>query len=386
MVYNEYVMKIRTIEDMQKIAASREGVCLSREYINCKTKLQWRCSKLHQWFSSPDNITQGKWCPQCANINNGNRCRKYSIHDAQKLAIKRNGTCLSSNYQNWDGILKWECSNKHIWRASFGNVRRGSWCPYCCRYITENKCRYIIENLTGLSFRKNHMVLSKYELDGYNGHLNMAFEYNGEQHYRHIKRFHRTYIDFLDQQQRDTAKLQMCKLKGIHILVIPYWASQHGDNYLIQYINKRLPNSNNKPYIDMKEFYSSCSELKELIKIAKYRGGEILSSEYHNQDTILKCQCNNNHIWSTAASNIKSSRWCPHCAKNTKYSLLDMYALAHQKGGKCLSTEYEGSHTKLLWECKRNHTWRATPSSVRNCRKGGSWCPICFNLKRSGKN
>ena len=55
-----------TIEDMQRIAIDRGGVCLSTEYINNVIKLKWRCKLGHEWKNTPSNIKRGQWCPHCA--------------------------------------------------------------------------------------------------------------------------------------------------------------------------------------------------------------------------------------------------------------------------------------------------------------------------------
>jgi hypothetical protein len=58
-----------TIGEMQQIAESRNGKCISKIYTNKKTKLLWECSVGHQWEAIPDNIKRGSWCPICAMKN-----------------------------------------------------------------------------------------------------------------------------------------------------------------------------------------------------------------------------------------------------------------------------------------------------------------------------
>lgn len=55
----------KSIDDMKILAAQRGGLCLSEEYVNAHTKLTWRCSEGHIWEAKPNNIQQGKWCPEC---------------------------------------------------------------------------------------------------------------------------------------------------------------------------------------------------------------------------------------------------------------------------------------------------------------------------------
>ena len=56
-----------TIEHMQTMAAERGGRCISRKYIDAKTKLQWECEKGHRWWAMPGGLRNaGSWCPECA--------------------------------------------------------------------------------------------------------------------------------------------------------------------------------------------------------------------------------------------------------------------------------------------------------------------------------
>ena len=43
----------------------RGGKCLSKEYINGKTKLLWECSEGHQWEAILDSVKRGSWCAVC---------------------------------------------------------------------------------------------------------------------------------------------------------------------------------------------------------------------------------------------------------------------------------------------------------------------------------
>jgi hypothetical protein len=56
-------------------------------------------------------------------------------------------------------------------------------------------------------------------LDIYLPNLNLAFEYQGEQHYADVFRFapHKYYA------QRDEQKRKLCKMEGITLIEIPFW-------------------------------------------------------------------------------------------------------------------------------------------------------------------
>jgi len=49
------------------------------------------------------------------------------------LAKKRNGECLSQNYFNNKTKMRWRCKERHIWEATPGHIKQGTWCPKCGR-------------------------------------------------------------------------------------------------------------------------------------------------------------------------------------------------------------------------------------------------------------
>ncbi|MGH3055713.1 MAG: zinc-ribbon domain-containing protein, partial [Gaiellaceae bacterium] len=55
-----------------------------------------------------------------------------------------------------------------------------------------------------------------------------------------------------------------------------------------------------------------------------------------------------------------------------------MGEIALNRQGKCLSTQYLGSKSKLTWRCALGHSWRAIPASVIQ----GTWCPVCARNQR----
>ena len=93
----------------------------------------------------------------------------------------------------------------------------------------EEQCRNIFEMITGKKFKKTRPDFLKYptgknlELDGYNKELNIAFEYNGIQHYEFTPFFHSNGIeDFYKQIAHDDFKKKRCSDEGIYLITIPY--------------------------------------------------------------------------------------------------------------------------------------------------------------------
>lgn len=95
----------------------------------------------------------------------------------------------------------------------------------------ELECRRVLEKLFNKPFNKsrpdflNNPVTGgnfNLELDCYNQELKLAVEYNGIQHYKYNKFFHRNNEHFLNQKYRDELKKRMCKDNGIILIEVPY--------------------------------------------------------------------------------------------------------------------------------------------------------------------
>ena len=129
-----------------------------------------------------------------------------------------------------------------------------------------------------------------------------------------------------------------------------------------------------------------CAGIKKLTidsikKLAAEKGGKCLSEIYINSKTKLSWQCKEGHIWEAVPGAIKNqNQWCPICAidnriaKITKNTIKDIYRIANEHEGKCLSKEYNGLQEKLIFKCKKGHTWGTKPLYIIYY---DSWCPIC---------
>jgi len=371
---------------------------------------------------------------------------QYNIDDMKKSAEERNGKCLSDKYINSDSILKWQCGNGHVWEASAASTfYNKNWCPICAnrRYINEERSRYIFEKLTDKKFPSNRKVLKNgQELDGYCDELKLAFEYHGEQHYKKI-RFYNKKRNLTKIQKMDEKKRKKCKEKNITLIEIPYTVFEKKEE--IRFITNQLTKNGvvvKSQEITYEDFWTNIDELKKYRKIAKERGGKLLSEvyirkdykllwecaerhkwkaapqsidkhwcpacahekldaarrlsmdkirnvaisrrgkclseTYKNNHILLEWQCQYGHIWETSYSSIRSGNWCPICSGTRKKTIEDMHKLAQKNQGKCLSKEYINAHTKLLWQCKNGHIFDTTPDSIQQ----GKWCRFCAGVAK----
>ena len=210
-----------SIDLMKKIAQERGGQCLSETYINSHKHLEWECSKKHTWRTCYSAVRSGCWCPQCSYGDAGKQRRK-SLKEIREFALTRGFTLLSSAYIRNNQHLEWKCKSGHTWKASYNSVQSGNGCPHCWGSLPEEKSRFILEQLFQSPFPKLGKIgKTRLQLDGYNARLNLAFEYNGQQHYEYTPVFHRTLKGFEEQKKRDKKKLKLCEEEGIELIVIP---------------------------------------------------------------------------------------------------------------------------------------------------------------------
>ena len=127
-----------TLADAKEIAAERGGELLSQIYSNVRSKLKWKCVEGHQWLATLASVKNaGSWCPSCAHGR-----RRHSIALAYELASQHGGACVSEAYKNNISHLSWRCAKGHEWWATLKAVKnQGSWCPSCASGRREREVR-----------------------------------------------------------------------------------------------------------------------------------------------------------------------------------------------------------------------------------------------------
>lgn len=70
----------------------------------------------------------------------------------------------------------------------------------------------------------------------------------------------------------------------------------------------------------------------------------------------------------------KEMKHAKSLAQPHRHNIELMQHIAFERGGKCLSSVYDGLDGHLEWECCDGHTWMAVPKNVMH---HDSWCPKC---------
>jgi len=382
--------KYYKIEDLQKYAKQKKGECLTKIYTNSSEKYKWKCEKNHKWEATWSSVVNGgTWCKNCA-TKKVNEKTKLTIGEMHEIAKKNGGKCLSKKYIRNSSKLNWECNDGHEFSMNAQTVKSGSWCPQCSTGISEKKCRYIFENIFDKKFFNTKKILeNKYELDGFNEELKLAFEYQGEQHYRYIKTWHKSKEIFLKMQEIDQRKKELCRNKKIKLIEVPFWVSEKGDEFLFSYIKKDLEKlnfevKNTYDSLGMEEMSFYPNKLEEMNEIAASKGGKCLSKKYLGAHGKLEFQCKRNHKWEATPDSIKNAKsWCRECFLEgvKQETLTKLKKIVIEKKGSFDERKFIKGKVKIEFKCEKNHKFNQTPSLIL----GGYWCKICGRKEAARK-
>jgi len=239
---------------MQSIAQQQGGKCLSRELINTKTKLLWRCAHGHTWEALPSNVLRGHWCKDCGNKRQG-RAKAKTIEDAQVLARSRGGECLSNDYVNNSTPLRWKCGTcAHEWAATESSIRQGSWCPKCVGRLMPKEA---LQELQRLASRKGGNCLAERYLGARTKHRWRC----------------------ADGHEWDAAP---------YSIRAGTWCKKCAGNDQLT--------------------------LGDMQETARKMGGECLSSEYTNSGQQFHWRCAEGHKWFAVGYHVRAGHWCPTCS------------------------------------------------------------------------
>jgi hypothetical protein len=380
-----HLSRRHSIEDMQLLAGKRGGRCLSADYVNSHTRLEWQCVAGHQWPATPANIGRGKWCP---------KCRGYLPDDEQhallaRLAREHGGQLLSTAYGGSHAPLQWRCADGHVWMASPGSVKNAhSWCPRCRGRLPKED---MLAQCRRIALERGGQLLSTRYLDNRHklawrcaaGH---AFEAplgnikNGQWcpkcHGRYPDEEHHAILAALAVERG--GRLVSERYLGAHQKLT--WECRRGHQWGATLASVKT-HGRWCPRCGIIDKHTP-SLMRKYHAVARGRGGLCLSHEYTSAHRKMQWQCGEGHLWSASPSNVMGGKWCPRCSGRMPPAErhAQLSELAKKRGGQLLSERFVTMGQKLAWLCHRGHAWQATASSVT----AGTWCRQCANLDMCG--
>jgi len=223
---------------------------ISEKYIDAHKDLIFKCSKeeCQETFTMNWNhIHRGHNCPYCAGERVGiSNCLATKNPELTKeWHPTKNGDLTSydvtsgSNKNVW-----WKCREcDHEWKADISNRHGlGRGCPECSKSKGEKECKRVFD-LKSISYISQKTFDSLTGLGGgllsYDFYLqkyNLLIEYQGEQHEKYIKGFHKSVKDFERQVEHDRRKKEYVLLNGYNFLEIWYWDFDNIEEILEEYL------------------------------------------------------------------------------------------------------------------------------------------------------
>lgn len=230
-------------ETVKKYYKSRNCVLLSKSYKGAAYDLLYLCPIGHYMKRTYNSFQSYGVCSKCTgrytdtfnevkeNFNN----RKYIVLSGE------------NEYKDGNSYISYKCPGGHFGKIKYNKFKQQQGCAKCSQSRSEKLTRDIFEKIMSAKFPtirpdflKNPETGCNLELDGYNEGLKLAFEYNGEQHYKFKSRFHMTEDAFKIQRERDEFKYKKCVELGITLISIPYTFNCYNPEKLENFIKDEL--------------------------------------------------------------------------------------------------------------------------------------------------
>lgn len=388
MVYKKWVLKIK----------KRGGEILTPFYIgNRSTKYLFKCENGHQWHSTPASVVeQNSWCNECRGY------KERTIEELKKVVAERGGTLLTKEYLGSESSYEFKCNLGHYFSNRFRHVvDRGQWCGICSKGSkSEEMSRTAMEQIFQDEFIKvrpkwlKNNRKKQMELDGFSKKLNIAFEYQGIQHFDKSgfvfdKSLPTSSLEKKLKQriEDDRTKAYLCKKHQVKLFILTY---KDEPEQFLNIIKKQATDFkidtkkyNFKSPIDFSTAYIRDDRLDDLKTLLLKKKIKVLSKKWISVDSKYKLECSVcDYKWSApgkAFFNSRSVAGCRKCAdkyiaNKNKLGMVAIKKYAKKFGGKVLSTEYIRSNHNYEFICKNGHKFK---KRFNNMVFRKHFCTIC---------
>lgn len=209
-------------KDIKKLIEEKGWKLLSKEYINCDSKLDMICSNGHRISTTWYHISKGGGCAEC--VGNVKKTIDFVKSKIESYGYK----LLSTEYVQAHEKLKIECDKGHIINVSWHTFSQGHRCNNCASFKNEKLTHEILQKYFKNIHPHKTIILSdrKVYVDFYIEYNDkkIIVEYNGAQHYRPVRFGSMTKIQaeekFKNQIIRDDDVRNYCKNNGIILFEI----------------------------------------------------------------------------------------------------------------------------------------------------------------------
>jgi len=396
-------MKIDWLSKVQLIAKSQGGKCLSTEYTNAHTKLNFTCKNKHFFSASPATVLRGTWCKKCAHKKTHIQ-QKTPYEKIKSMTEKSNFVLLTEKFE-YEATstpkkygkfrFKIKCTQNHISHKSLDSLKNRTQCNTCSYNNRNAHLRIDIKQVSKLAFDRGGKLISEsYKNNNQilNWECKAGHQFTAK--YNNVK--NGTWCPTCSRIVSISESICLkyfSELTGITLkTAYPAWLKTPEGTQLeidgYNEIEKIAIEHHGSQHYQVKSFGKS-EHYERRIFLDKYKKNLILSkgirflevrellkeTSLDDLREIIISFCKENRIplkdnYKTISINI-----------NNLYNVnpLDRYrAIAAQRSGSLLTKMYKGFKDKLEFKCSANHLFKTTPSSINQ----GTWCPECYKLNK----
>lgn len=222
----------------QKLKELNKNIECISEYGSKVTLVCQICG--YKWETKPTHVIYENGCPRC------HKREKYTPERFKEL-IESNNPYIEvlSDYVNYNSKIKCKCKKcGKIWYTQAGNLLCECGCPKCrlskgeklvAKILDKYDINYVQQSVLKHKF-EGHKIIVDFILK-HNSKI-YIIEYNGRQHYESVDIFGGE-EKFKYQTKRDSFLKNLCAIKGVTLLEIPYiWTPQQIEQYLVDNLIK----------------------------------------------------------------------------------------------------------------------------------------------------
>lgn len=241
--------RLKTNSDIIPLIKNKDVELIS-EYTGNEKPIKCRCKKCKNiWTTLPKVlITNGSGCPICGKKKAIKAETKTQEQFVFEMKQKNPNIEILGNYVNTHTKIKCKCKiDNTIWYGYPANLlNRSAGCPKCNISNGESRLLNILSKLN-INYISQYSIeecknIYKLRFDAFDIDNNIAFEYNGEQHYYPVDFANKGIIwannEFNKTKKRDNIKIKYCNDNKIPIIIIPYWEKENMESFLIQKISE----------------------------------------------------------------------------------------------------------------------------------------------------
>jgi len=360
------------------------------EYINCKTKMRYRCSCGNTKCKIRlDSFKRGNRCKKCAGKRIGDK-KRFKFEEVRQYFEDQNCELLETEYISSQIKMRYRCKCGNTkCKICFSNFKMGKRCIECSgckKYTLEDVQQYFEDNnckLLATEYIGAHTPM-KYECSCGNSDCKISFS--------SFKQGHRCMRCSGKEKPTFEFVYNYFKERDCLLLETEYKNAHAKMKY-------RCKCGNKKCKINFSKFKSGqrCREcsgcekhtFEEVYEYFEDHDCKLLETEYINRKTKMRYECKCGNEYERSFNDFKKStiKRCKECInkklrKERQFTFEYVYDYFEDYDCELLETEYKNIDTKMRFKCSCTNTDETTFYRFQKRKK----CKKCILKEVSGEN